>query len=86
MAAILLPIYLLLILGLPVTLTGLPFMVLDNSLAKVVFLFFSPLIFSILYVLTAGLLSLPHQKAIIKGKFPRKLDHPVFSIALFVRH
>ncbi|MBF0495816.1 MAG: hypothetical protein HQK58_04465 [Deltaproteobacteria bacterium] len=46
---------------------------------KGLLIFISPLTFSLAYVLTAGLLSLPHQKAIIPGKFPTRIDHPVYG-------
>lgn len=42
-------------------------------------LFFAPLIFSLLYVLTAGLLSRPFAKAIIPGVFPRDLKHQIYG-------
>lgn len=37
-----------------------------------------PLLYAVLFVTTAGLLSLPFQKCIIRGKFPRNLRHPVY--------
>lgn len=37
-----------------------------------------PAVFALAYVLVAGLLSLPHQRAIIPGRFPRRLDHPLY--------
>ena len=39
---------------------------------------FAPLIYALTFVIVAGLLSLPHQKGIVAGKFPRKITHPVY--------
>lgn len=38
----------------------------------------APAIFAFVYVTIAGLLSRPHQRSIVPGKFPRSLDHPVY--------
>src|ERR1035438_4249910 len=37
----------------------------------------TPLLYTIGFVLTAGLLSLPFQSGIVAGRFPRDLRHPV---------
>jgi acyl-[acyl carrier protein]--UDP-N-acetylglucosamine O-acyltransferase len=37
-----------------------------------------PALYSLLYLLTAALLSLPHQSAIVAGRFPRDVGHPVY--------
>ena len=38
----------------------------------------SPLLYAVLFAVTAGVLSLPFHKAIVKGKFPRDVAHPVY--------
>lgn len=38
----------------------------------------SPLLYAMLFAVTAGVLSLPFHKAIVKGKFPRDVKHPVY--------
>jgi len=53
-------------------------MFLESNVIKTAFIFMAPFLFAFLYVLTAGLLSLPHQKYIVKGKFPRQLTDPVY--------
>lgn len=39
----------------------------------------APAIFCLAYLILAGLFSLPFQKAIVSGKFPRKLSNPVYG-------
>lgn len=38
----------------------------------------APLLYAVLFALTAGVLSLPFHKCIVKGKFPRDVRHPVY--------
>jgi carbonic anhydrase/acetyltransferase-like protein (isoleucine patch superfamily) len=42
-------------------------------------IFFAPSIFSITYLFVASTLSVPFQKAIVEGKFPRNLNHPIYG-------
>lgn len=37
-----------------------------------------PFLYAVLFALFAGLLSIPHQKGIIPGKFPRNVGHPIY--------
>jgi acetyltransferase-like isoleucine patch superfamily enzyme len=38
----------------------------------------APLIYAALFVTVSGTLSLPHQAAIVAGKFPRDVGHPIY--------
>ncbi len=37
-----------------------------------------PLVYAVVFALVAGLLSIPHHKGIVAGKFPRNVGHPVY--------
>lgn len=37
-----------------------------------------PLLYTVIFILTAGLLSLPFQSGVVAGKFPRDLQHPIY--------
>jgi carbonic anhydrase/acetyltransferase-like protein (isoleucine patch superfamily) len=41
-------------------------------------LLIAPLLYTVCFVLTAGILSLPFRSGIIAGRFPRNLRHPVY--------
>lgn len=41
-------------------------------------LLIAPMLFATLFVVTSGLLSLPFHRAIVAGKFPRDLLHPIY--------
>ena len=43
-----------------------------------VWIVLAPLIYAVLFVLVAGLLSLPFQRFIVAGRFPRDTAHPVY--------
>lgn len=65
---------------LPILVLGLPFFYLENIVLKSIWLGLSPLTFIFSFVLVAGFLSIPAQKAIIMGKFPRDVNHPIYGI------
>jgi hypothetical protein len=46
---------------------------------RITFIITSPLIFTVLFALTAGCISRPFQSGIIPGKFPRENDHAIYS-------
>lgn len=72
-------IYIILILGIPTIVSFLPFLLRANFFMQLIWLFFMPLLFVIVYILTAGILSLPHQCAIKEGKFPRDLGNKIYA-------
>jgi len=41
-------------------------------------MFAAPTLYAVFFVIVAGLLSCPFHKAIIPGKFPRSLQHPIY--------
>jgi len=47
---------------------------------KLLLVAISPVEYGFLLVLTAGILSKPFQKGIVKGTFPRKTAHPVYAM------
>jgi len=70
---------LILIFGLPVLLVALPAIIWPVLPVWIATLLLGPLAYAALFVTTAGVLSLPFQKAIIPGKFPRDLSHPIYG-------
>ena len=67
-----------LIFGLPLLLLGAPLLAWPSPWLAAALLLLGPLLYTTLFVLTAGLISLPFQRAIVPGKFPRDLSHPVY--------
>jgi carbonic anhydrase/acetyltransferase-like protein (isoleucine patch superfamily) len=74
----LIPLYHVLIPGAAVLAAAMPLYVSDGLLLKAVSTFFMPAIFAFAYVTVAGVLSMPHQRSIVSGVFPRSLDHPIY--------
>jgi acetyltransferase-like isoleucine patch superfamily enzyme len=67
------------IVGVP-TLAVMPLLGLDAPLpVRALAWAIAPAVFAIAFVTFAGLLSLPFQRAVIAGQFPRKLDHAVYG-------
>jgi acetyltransferase-like isoleucine patch superfamily enzyme len=66
------------IFGLPLAVVVAPAIFFPQPFVVLVTLFFLPFLYSFLFVLTAGLLSRPFQKAIVPGKFPRDLKTPLY--------
>jgi carbonic anhydrase/acetyltransferase-like protein (isoleucine patch superfamily) len=66
------------IFGLPLLATGLFVHLARGSAWIWPLLLFAPLVYTVAFVLTAGVSSLPFQSGIIAGKFPRDLRHPVY--------
>lgn len=64
------------------TLSLLPFVLLnsDSPLVRLASIAVAPFIFILAFPTLAGLLSLPAQKGIVKGKFPRDSKHPVYLL------
>lgn len=80
MAKILLPVLALVIPGLSLLAAGLPLLIPAPSAVRLAAAaFLSPVLFAATYTLTAGLLSRIWKAAIIRGKFPRDLSHPVYG-------
>ncbi|MBF0555158.1 MAG: hypothetical protein HQK96_11485 [Nitrospirae bacterium] len=76
---ILVPIYIITIFGLPLCIVVMPFLLTNSIGLRMALLVIAPISYVITFIITAGLLSLPHQSAIIKGRFPRNLDHPIYG-------
>jgi carbonic anhydrase/acetyltransferase-like protein (isoleucine patch superfamily) len=76
--SILAPLYLLAIFGLPLVACGLLVVATTNFIARICALPILPLLYTAFYVFIAALLSLPHQRAIVAGRFPRCVAHPVY--------
>ncbi len=71
-------VFLVLIFGLPVVVTG---AVLDLSWATLwrwPALLLAPLIYTVVFVVVAGGLSLPFKSGVVEGKFPRDLRNPIY--------
>jgi UDP-3-O-[3-hydroxymyristoyl] glucosamine N-acyltransferase len=70
--------YVLLIFGAPFVLCASLFLAAPTAGLGLIMLLVSPLLYAALYLLFAALLSLPHQSAIVAGRFPRDLAHPIY--------
>jgi UDP-3-O-[3-hydroxymyristoyl] glucosamine N-acyltransferase len=79
MIAYLLPIYGFLIASVPLTAAVAPIIYFSGTPWIWPALMFSPVVFLFTYILTTGILSQFGKAAIIKGKFPRDLKHPVYG-------
>lgn len=71
--------FLLIIFGLPLLLVVSPLLLWPNAFVAAAVAFLGPVAYAASFVITAGLLSTPFQRAIIPGKFPRDLKHPVYG-------
>lgn len=69
-----------LIYGLPLVLLALPIIYLKAWVLKLLVLASAPLVYSLLFGVTAGILSRPFQAGIIKGVFPRDVRFPVYAM------
>jgi carbonic anhydrase/acetyltransferase-like protein (isoleucine patch superfamily) len=79
MIAWLVPVFLFLIFGLPLGFSLYPPLAMADPALRFVALCASPLVFTLFFLMISGGLSVPFQKAIIRGKFPRDLKHPVYG-------
>jgi carbonic anhydrase/acetyltransferase-like protein (isoleucine patch superfamily) len=79
MVPILVPVFLVLIYGLPLALAAIPAVLAPEPWLRVAAVAAAPVIFAAAFVAVAGTLSLPFQRAIVRGKFPRDLKHPVYG-------
>lgn len=66
------------VLGVPLCLVVAPFSLWPTRTAAFATALLGPVSYAVLYVLCAGLFSLPFQKAIVPGRFPRDLSHPIY--------
>jgi len=71
------PLYLTLIFGIPCAVLVGSWMI-SPVWVKPILALLAPLVYSLLFCASAGLLSTPHRKGIISGKFPRDVRHPVY--------
>ena len=74
-----LPFFALIMVSVPITIAVAPAILLHGTPWEWVAIPMAPLLFFFAYILTAGTLSRSGVKAIVKGKFPRDLKHPVYG-------
>ena len=79
MISVLVPIFYLLIFGVPTASVATSFYLAQTIQQKIAVAFFAPAVFTFLYIFTAGMLSKIGQRAVIPGVFPRDLKHPVYG-------
>lgn len=79
MVKALLPVYICLIGGIPLLAAFSPFFWIQERWMQLTWLFFCLPVFALTYVTTAGLLSRFTLPAMVRGKFPRDLKHPVYG-------
>jgi carbonic anhydrase/acetyltransferase-like protein (isoleucine patch superfamily) len=79
MVKALLPVYICLIGGIPLLTAFGPFFWIEQRWAQLTWLFFCLPVFAFAYVTTAGVLSRFTLPAMVRGKFPRDLKHPVYG-------
>jgi carbonic anhydrase/acetyltransferase-like protein (isoleucine patch superfamily) len=79
MVKALLPVYICLIGGIPLLTAFGPFFWIEQRWAQLTWLFFSLPVFAFAYVTAAGVLSRFTLPAMVRGKFPRDLKHPVYG-------
>lgn len=79
MIKFLVPVFAFLIYGVPFVAAGLPPLAATSFAIRAATLVVAPVTFTLGFLLVSGALSLPFQKAIIAGKFPRDLRHPVYG-------
>jgi carbonic anhydrase/acetyltransferase-like protein (isoleucine patch superfamily) len=72
------PLYLLSIFGVPFAICASLYLFAPSLSFRLLVLVVMPILYSILYLLIAALLSLPHQRAIVAGRFPRDVGHPIY--------
>lgn len=72
------PLYLLLIFGAPFAICVALYTLAPSMIFRLPVLMVMPLLYAVLYLLIAALLSLPHQGAIVAGRFPRDVGHRVY--------
>jgi carbonic anhydrase/acetyltransferase-like protein (isoleucine patch superfamily) len=73
------PLYLVIITGIPTALAVLPFASARSNGQRAFAVVAAPALFIVAYALTAGLLSRLTKTALIAGRFPRDLGHPVYG-------
>src|SRR5947209_7375177 len=71
-------IYLTAIFGLPLASVVALWAVGDSLIWHALVAVTAPMLYAVLFLIVASLLSLPHQKGVVPGRFPRKLSHPVY--------
>jgi carbonic anhydrase/acetyltransferase-like protein (isoleucine patch superfamily) len=72
------PLYVVVIFGAPFAICVSLFRLSPSPSFRLPLLVLLPALYSLLYLLIAALLSLPHQSAIVAGRFPRDVSHPVY--------
>ena len=76
--AILVPLYLLIIFGLPLAICGLLTGASSRLSWQIVSLVVAPIVYMSAFVIIAGLLSMFHRNAIVPGRFPRSVDNTTY--------
>ncbi len=72
------PIYLFIICCLPFGICFGLYLAMPNFILQIGIILLSPIIYVLCFILFSGLLSLPHRKFIIAGRFPRKLGNQIY--------
>jgi len=75
----LVPVYLCLITGVPLAVALYPVLAARSAWARLSLLVIAPAVYTLLFVLIAGGLSRITARAIVPGRFPRDLNHPVYG-------
>jgi len=75
----LVPVFLMILAGFPLALSAYPVLIVPTPAAKLVALCVFPILFSVIYVGIAAVLSMPFHRAIVRGKFPRQVTHFVYG-------
>jgi carbonic anhydrase/acetyltransferase-like protein (isoleucine patch superfamily) len=78
MFGILSTVFVVVIFGLPLLLISLPALLCSRLWVTLPTLLLAPFLYCLLFVVTAGVLSCPFQKAIVPGKFSRDLRDPLY--------
>jgi acetyltransferase-like isoleucine patch superfamily enzyme len=73
------PVYLAVIAGVPAVASVFPVLLADARTSRIIAIFLAPGTFVVAYALTAALLSRVTRRALVPGRFPRSLAHPVYG-------
>lgn len=72
------PVYLFIIGCLPIGVCYVLYLATSNFIVQTIIVSLSPIIYVLCFILFAGVLSIPHRKFIIAGRFPRKLGDKIY--------
>lgn len=75
----LVPVYMITIFGAPLLTTVALYQSVSFAWLRLAVLVFLPMVYSVTFMLVAGVLSLPHHQGIVAGRFPRDSGHVVYG-------